>query len=122
MPDGVTIEDGGKNVRVRIFANHRASAISAYEWSDDNPPLGYILLFSQIRRREKGGKARFLDLHFRHTGNREWPPMTGYKDWLDTTEEERRIAREREVEGSDLDWVEDNSEGAERSEERGKNG
>ena len=77
--EDVKVRKDGASVDCVLMCKTKRDAISAYDYADENPPLGYILLMGKLRRRPRGGRARFLTLCFRHTGNDEHPPMT---EWI----------------------------------------
>ena len=95
--EDVTVRDGGRTVDCQLMARSIDQAFRIAEHADQNPPLGYIMLMAKIRRRAKGGRARFVTLCFRLTGNAEYPPMEDWRDWNATLEAEQRMASRVEV-------------------------
>lgn len=90
--EDVKIRKEGATVDCTLMCRSRQQALFLTGYADDNPPLGYILLMSKVRRRPKGGKARFVTLCYQHTGNQNHPPMTEWQDWVDTLDVEQQIA------------------------------
>ena len=64
----VEIKNGGKSARVLFHARDLDTARAIVDQNEEMPVAGYILLEHRIRRRQKGGRLRYLTMVFRHTG------------------------------------------------------
>jgi hypothetical protein len=112
--DDVKVRHKGDEVDCQIMCKTWDHAARALKHVEDNPPLGYILLMGKIRRRARGGRARFLTMCFRHTGNVEHPPMTDWEDWNATLQEEQQIAVDVTAHGRAYAQTDQNDEDASR--------
>lgn len=90
--EDIKVRQEGRSVDCVLLCRSRNQALHLTAYADDNPPLGYIMLMSKIRRRPRGGRARFVTLCYRHTDNQQHPPMTDWQEWVDTLDVEHQIA------------------------------
>ncbi len=84
-----TIEADGRSVYARLHAVDLEAACNTYRYADDNQPRGYVLRSCKISRRKKGGKLRFVELHYVNT----FSPEPDWAVWVGILQPERMVAK-----------------------------